>query len=247
MYKNKNISIQEKTQTKKVPIEEPVSLFINGKHFKTFMISPEKKEEFTIGHLISEGIIKTPEEIQSIDIDGKEINTILKQYKEQPSKGLIVSGCGGGTNYLDENNLPKIKNKTKFNLKQINKFMLNVLESGKNTGVHSSGIQTNDQKYQQIIYDIGRHNSIDKIIGAAVKQKINLDKSYVVSTGRMSSDMALKCAKAGIPIAGSHRSLTTLAIEIGEKTNLTLLGNLSNPKQTEIYTNPQKIINQKNH
>ncbi|WGI17059.1 formate dehydrogenase accessory sulfurtransferase FdhD [Methanonatronarchaeum sp. AMET-Sl] len=241
MYKEKDVIIAGKKQKKKIPIEEPTSLFINGKHFKTFMITPEMKKEFTIGHLICEGLVSKPKEIESIDIEGNEINAILKGYKQQPSQGLIVSGCGGGTNYLDEENLPKIKNTKKFNLKQINQFMIEVLETGKSSGLHSSGIKSQTQNFQKIIKDIGRHNTIDKIVGAAIKQKINLKNCYIVSTGRMSSDMALKCAKAGIPIAGSHRSLTTLAIEIGEKTNLTILGKLSKPKKTEIYTNPNQI------
>ena len=241
MYEEKNIIVSNRKQTKKIAIEEPVSLFINGKHFKTFMISPGQKEEFTYGHLICEGLVEKPGEITSINIDGQEINAIIQGYQQQPSKGLIVSGCGGGTNYLDDENLPKITNKQKFSLQEINKFMINVLESGKNTGVHSTGIKSTKQDFKRIISDIGRHNSIDKVIGAAIKQNIDLENCFLVSTGRMSSDMALKCAQAVIPVSCSHRSLTTLAIEIGNKTQTSLLGKLSNPQKTEIYTKPEYI------
>jgi FdhD protein len=88
-----------------------------------------------------------------------------------------------------------------------------------------------------IIEDIGRHNALDKAIGYALFQKQDFDfsRTFVACTGRVSSDMALKCSVAGIPIIVSRGATTSLAISIAERTGLCVIGFLRG-KRLSVYT-----------
>ncbi len=95
--------------------EEPLSIFINGRHFVTVMISPEMKKEFVIGHLFAETIIKDLEEIVSLQIEENFAKVITTNpLKVLVAKKLIVSGCGGEASFLDESKLPKISSAPRY-------------------------------------------------------------------------------------------------------------------------------------
>ncbi|HXW99152.1 MAG TPA: formate dehydrogenase accessory sulfurtransferase FdhD, partial [Methanomicrobiales archaeon] len=89
--------------------------------------------------------------------------------------------------------------------------------------------------------DIGRHNALDRVIGHAIIHDIPLGESYVLSSGRISSEMARKCLVAGIPIVASRGATTTLAVNLAEKNGLTVIGFVRGGGMN-IYTNPQRII-----
>jgi FdhD protein len=93
-----------------------------------------------------------------------------------------------------------------------------------------------------IIEDIGRHNALDKAIGYALIQKQDFDflRTFVACTGRVSSDMALKCSVAGIPIVASRGATTSLAISIAERTGLSIVGFVRG-KRLNVYTSGQRI------
>jgi FdhD protein len=88
--------------------------------------------------------------------------------------------------------------------------------------------------------DIGRHNAMDKALGAAIMQKVDLSLTFAACTGRISSDMALKCSVAKIPVIVSRGATTSLAISIAERTGLTIVGFLRG-KRMSVYTNRQRI------
>ena len=88
--------------------------------------------------------------------------------------------------------------------------------------------------------DIGRHNALDKVIGCGLIKNIDFEETFVVCTGRISSDMALKCSVASIAIIASRGAVTSLAIEIAEKTGLTVIGFVRG-RRMNIYANGERI------
>lgn len=223
--------------------EVPLSVFINGRHFVTAMTSPDMRREFIIGHLFSERIVSCLEEIESLEIEGNVARAIIAN----PMKAIlprrpIVSGCGGVSSFLDESKLPEIESDLKIERDDIYKAMKAISSSELHEatgGVHSVGLFDKDGVIC-IIEDIGRHNALDKVVGYSLEREVKFKDTFAASTGRISSDMALKAAVAGIPIIASRGATTSLAIAIAERTGLTIIGFVRGGRMN-IYTNLQRV------
>jgi FdhD protein len=232
--------------TCRVVEEVPLSIFINGRHFVTAMTSPWMRKEFVFGHLFAERIIGGPQEIESLEIEGNVARAIVAHpMRAIVPRRPIVSGCGGIASFLDESKLPKIQSDLKIDRTQAQEAMgaISLSETHKATGgVHCVGLFAEDGPIC-IIEDIGRHNALDKAIGYALLLKQNFDfiQTFAACTGRVSSDMALKCSVAGIPIVVSRGATTSLAISIAERTNLCIIGFLRG-KRLSVYTCRERFI-----
>ncbi len=223
--------------------EVPLSIFINGRHYVTAMTSPQLRKEFVVGHLFAERIIGGLKEIESLEVEGNVVRAIVANPMRAilPRKP-IVSGCGGIASFLDESKLLEIKSNLQLTKEELEAGMKAISLSEIHVatgGVHSVGLF---QKMGPIciIEDIGRHNALDKVIGSGLMQNIDFSKAFVACTGRISSDMALKCSVAGIPVIVSRGATTSLAISIAERTGLTVVGFLRG-KRLSLYTNRERV------
>jgi FdhD protein len=225
--------------------EVPLSIFIDGRHFVTAMISPEMEKEFVIGHLFSETIIKDLEEIESLQIKESIARVITgNPLNVLTSKKLIVSGCGGSSSFLDESRLPKIDSNLKIDLDDVFDGVRSISNSNLHKitgGVHTVGL-FNKKEAICISEDIGRHNALDKVIGYGLIRNIDFKDAFVVCTGRISSEIALKSSVANTPLIASRGATTSLAIEIAEKTGLTIISFVRG-KKMNVYTNVERIVN----
>jgi FdhD protein len=203
------------------------------------------RKEFVTGHLFAERIICGPQEIESLEIEGNVARVIVANpMRAIVPRRPIVSGCGGIASFLDESKLPEIKSDLKIGRSQAQEAMRSISLSETHIatgGVHSVGLFAETGPIC-IIEDIGRHNALDKAIGYALIQKQDFDfhRTYVACTGRVSSDMALKCSVAGIPIIVSRGATTSLAISIAERTNLCIIGFLRG-KRLSVYTCRERL------
>jgi FdhD protein len=216
------------------------------------MISPVMLEEFTIGFLYTERIIREPEEIDSLHIEAESNGTpgasVLTKnpYSIMLSSKTVLSGCGGDTSYLDPARLPKIRSDMTVELGTIKRIMKETLVSDlhiRTGGIHIVGLFGQDEKIC-ITEDIGRHNALDKVIGYGLKHNVDFSKTIVTCSGRLSSEMVRKCLMANIPIIASRGATTTLAINTGEQSGLTIIGFVRGQKMN-IYTGIERIRNQK--
>jgi FdhD protein len=225
--------------------EVPLSIFINGRHFVTAMISPHMREEFILGHLFSERIIRGLSEVESLEIEGNVARAIIRNpMKTLLPRRPIVSGCGGIASYLDESKLSIIPSDLMIDKEEIFKAMkaISLSDVHKATGgVHSVGLFDKNGAVC-IAEDIGRHNALDKVVGYSLKKEVDFGRTFAASTGRISSDMAMKCSSVGIPIVVSRGATTSLALKIGKRTGLTIVGFVRG-KRLNVYTNPQRLGN----
>ena len=124
--------------------EVPLSIFINGRHFVTAMISPQMRAEFVTGHLFSERIVAGLQEIESLEIEGNVARAIVSNpMRAIVPRRPIVSGCGGIASFLDESKLPEIKSDLKIGKEQAQEAMkaISLSEIHMATGgVHSVGL-----------------------------------------------------------------------------------------------------------
>jgi len=223
--------------------EVPLALFVNGRHAMTAMMSPVQLEEFVTGYLFTEQIIKGIDEIESIRIDKNRMSVITKNlFKVLGPKKTILSGCGGSTSYIDTEKLPKITSDYVISPQEIWSSAKAVLNSEIHVttgGVHIVAL-LDHEKVLAVSEDIGRHNALDRVIGTALRKGIDLSHSYVIVSGRISSEMVRKCLIANIPVIVSRGATTTLAVEIAEKTGLAVVGFARGGKMN-LYSHPERI------
>ena len=232
-----------KTDLHEVIEEVPMALFVNGRHAMTAMMSPVQLEDFVTGYLYTEQIIKTIDEIESIRIEKNRMSVITKNlFKVLGPKKTILSGCGGSTSFIDTEKLPKISSGYSISTADIWNSVKAVLNSDlhiKTGGIHIVAL-LDREKIIAVSEDIGRHNALDRVIGFALRNNVDLNKTWVIVSGRISSEMVRKCLIAGIPIIVSRGATTTLAVETAEKTGLTVVGFARSSKMV-VYTHGQRI------
>jgi len=223
--------------------ETPIALFVNGRHAMTAMMSPVQLEEFVTGYLYTEQIIKGIDEIESIRIEKNRMSVITKNlFKVLGPKKTILSGCGGSTSFIDTAKLPKITSDYTISTADIRNAAKCVLNSElhvKTGGIHIVAL-LDKAKVLVVSEDIGRHNALDRVIGFALRNSVDLPKTWVLVSGRISSEMVRKCLIAGIPIIVSRGATTTLAVETAEKTGLTVVG-FARSSRMVVYTCTQRI------
>ncbi|MCL1974993.1 MAG: formate dehydrogenase accessory sulfurtransferase FdhD [Firmicutes bacterium] len=213
--------------------EFKANLYVNGSHYISLMCLPQHLEELAVGFLFAEGVIGAYQDVQGIELlYAGDINISLRNGKElsPASNRTLVSGFGQGSvndDFFKYENLPKVLSKITTSPNEVVKMttLFNKRsELFRQTGaVHSASLILSNGK--NLFYeDIGRHNALDKIIGKALITGLSLEESVLITSGRISSEMLLKTARAGIPILISVSAPTDLAIDLAKKINLTLIG-----------------------
>jgi len=223
--------------------EMPLAMTVNGRHALTAMISPDMLREFIIGFLFTEGIIKNKDEIESIKIEGSNAGVLTKNpFRILTSKKTVLSGCGGTMSYLDIAKLPRIDSGLILDTGTVTRSVKEALDSQLHVltgGIHVVGLYDTRGKVK-VVEDIGRHNALDKIIGYALENGIDLSATYLICSGRISSEMVRKCLAANIPVIISRGASTTLAIEIAKACSLTIIGFVRS-KKMNVYSGGYRI------
>ncbi|WP_297433223.1 formate dehydrogenase accessory sulfurtransferase FdhD [uncultured Cetobacterium sp.] len=229
--------------------EAPVELKVNREKMVTFMCSPYDLEDLALGHLYTRGIIKSKDELESIAAckDAKLIATYtLGEVKDDlfTIPKVVLSGCGSGA-LFDEKVMQKekIEYPRQISLERIKKVAREMLEGAimyKNSGgMHCASIG-NISGEVVIREDIGRHNAVDKVIGAALNKDFDLKNSVITTTGRLSLDMVLKAVATKIPVVATISIPSSLAIELAEKLGVCLIGRIGK-NDPIIYTFENRI------
>ncbi len=234
--------------------EKPLHIFINRTHYATILCSPSNLKELAVGHALSEGIIKSVEEIEKINFKREDICHVKLKPNVDLEKRLklskhfsriIFSACGSPSPYQPSLRLPKIKS----NLKAKAETILNcvsrlnsVAETFRKTGgVHVAAIYKADGTLVALAEDVGRHNAVDKVIGISALNKTNFSECFLALSGRLTGDIALKAARVGLPMVASLAAAIDSGIAIAKDAGLTLIGFVRG-KRMNIYTFPEKIF-----
>ncbi len=212
-----------------VIVESELRVLLNGDHLATASLMPGMEEEFVTGYLFGQGFIKTPEDIASMVIEDSSAHVTLSNTTI-PLPALtnyrIVSG-GGRTAFTDDS-LPQIQSDLRIEKDAVFAAMNRLFDMGtlyqKTEGAHAAGIFTAAAGPVNIIEDIGRHNCLDKAIGYALLNRIDCSRHFMVSTGRMSSEMVAKLCRAGFPVVATKTAVTDKGREIALACGITLIG-----------------------
>lgn len=212
-----------------IVVEKEFRIAVNGRPLVTASITPGMEREFVAGYLFGQGFIDNLDEIISLDIEDGDAGVHLRDTAKLPSEGAsyrIVSG-GGRSAFSAATRLQRNTSGLKVEKNMIFRAMNALFEKAGlyrgTEGTHATGLFTASGPVC-VAEDIGRHNTIDKVIGYALINRVDCSGTFLVSTGRMSSEMVAKVCRAGIPIAASKTAVTDQGLETAREYGLTLVG-----------------------
>jgi FdhD protein len=234
------------------------------------MRTPGMEKELAAGFVLGEGLVASLDEIALIRHCGRSVAAVapesdpldesrnlvdvklmpgvapLADDTQQPSAvQLIRSGCGRTDADVFTHNLSPVRTEIEVPLAvlkqlptQLTRQQAAYRAAG---GVHAAAVFDRDGRCIVVCEDIGRHNAVDKALGHCLLRGISLGDKLLLSTGRASSDMVAKGVRLGLPILASISSPTSLAVELAESLNCTLLGYLRG-KSLNVYTHGRRVF-----
>ena len=228
--------------------EAQVCLSVNGDELATFMASPRDLKRMAVGFLANEGIIQGLADIRQLHLSKNDtcVDVWLHDTSfEKPRKFIITAGCGGGLTFddLSQQHDPLVSDLTATpgQLAALMREMhLGAELYQQARGIHTAVLATTDQILLQV-EDIGRHNCLDKLRGAAMLDGIETQDRILLSSGRISSEMINKARRLGTPIVCSRTSPTSLSVALAEAWHITIVAYLRQDRM-RIYTHPERIL-----
>lgn len=240
-----------------IAAEVPVAFAYNGTPFAVMMATPGDLEDFALGFSLSEGIVARAEQLRILAIDtsleGISIDLAIPENaaavlddRRRNLQGR--SGCGiCGTASIEAvlrppspvGDSPAIAAPALGRaLRELQTLQpLNALTGA----THAAAWAQADGCIALVREDVGRHNALDKLIGAMVRAGIDPLSGFVVITSRASYEMAMKAAQAGIPLLAAISAPTALAIALADSAGLTLVG-FARDDGYVVYSHPQRLL-----
>lgn len=229
--------------------ETPLAISINGIAHAVMMVTPLNLDAFVIGFARSEGIITRLDDVRDIEVeenhstvkgttettDSLAINLVLSprrftQYKQRKHTHLGASGCGlCGVESLAEamptlSAVPPCAPIQQGVLTSLRAQFHQHQTLGNQTGaVHGALLLSSEGKAVVCMEDIGRHNALDKILGYALQQGINLHSHSVLMSSRCSTELVQKAVRVGLSRLIHLASPSTLAVKLARHYGLTLI------------------------
>ncbi|AIV32037.1 formate dehydrogenase accessory protein [Enterobacter cloacae] len=237
--------------------EVPVALVYNGISHVVMMASPKDLELFAIGFSLSEGIIAHPQDIYGMDVvqacNGLEVQIELSSrrfmgLKERRRALAGRTGCGVcGVEQLNDIGKPvaPLPFTQTFNLANLDHALAHlndVQPIGQLSGcTHAAAWVLPSGEIAGGHEDVGRHVALDKLMGRRARESDLWQQGAALVSSRASYEMVQKSAMCGVEILFAVSAATTLAVEVAERCNLTLVG-FCKPGRATIYTHPQRLI-----
>ena len=237
--------------------EVPVALVYNGISHVVMMASPKDLELFAIGFSLSEGIIDHPQEIYGMDVvqacNGLEVQIELSSrrfmgLKERRRALAGRTGCGVcGVEQLNDIGKPvaPLPFTQTFDLARLDhalEHLNDVQPIGQLSGcTHAAAWVLPSGDIAGGHEDVGRHVALDKLLGCRARESDVWKQGAALVSSRASYEMVQKSAMCGVEILFAVSAATTLAVEVAERCNLTLVG-FCKPGRATIYTHPQRLI-----
>jgi FdhD protein len=231
--------------------ERPITLFLNDQEVVTLLATPENLKELAVGFMLSEGWIREDKPVDRVDVGPEGEIRVRTRYQNPLAKKLflrrtITSGCGRGTifyNVLDFLGAQKIRSSAKISPRQVFGLMQDLNQRSvlyrQSGSVHGAALAERDQ-IRFFCEDIGRHNAVDKIFGAAFLQGISPAGKILLTSGRVSSEILVKAVKRRIPFLFSYSGPTDLAVDMGQQVGITLIGYVRGQRM-RIYSHGERV------
>jgi FdhD protein len=235
----------------KVPVERPLTLFLNGQEIVTAMTIGDYPEDLAVGYFLNQGMLRPDDVITGIDYDDELAVAVVRterktNYEEKLKKKTQTSGCAQGTAFgdlmdvIEDIRLPDAELRTSWLYRlthAINTMPSLYLEAG---AIHGAVLCWRDEPLAYM-EDVGRHNAVDKIAGHMHRHGISGADKIFYTTGRLTSEMVIKTVRMGIPILVSRSGFTAWGVELARNSGLTLIGR-ARGKRFVALACPERVI-----
>ena len=224
--------------------EHPLTLYLDKREIVTLMTLGHAPEALAIGYLRNQRLVDGLETLAAVQVDWDTDSVAVTTRKRMKGvarklgKRTVTTGCGQGTVFGDlMEEIDKVKLREDVQLADAQLFDLVEKVRKHETiykqagAVHGCALaQATGPASAEIlmfIEDVGRHNAVDAIAGFMWLDAIDGSDKIFYTTGRLTSEMVIKCAQMGIPFLVSRSGLTKMGHEVARRTGLTMIGRAS--------------------
>lgn len=239
--------------------ETPIAMLYNGVSFAVMMATPHDLEDFALGFSLSEGLIAEPAQLQSVErielLEG--IQLAIAVAPEAPAARLdgaakrLLPGRGScgicGTRELEDavRQPGRVRSHGAFRATALERALAQLPArqpmNAATGAVHAAAWADAEGDVVLVREDVGRHNALDKLVGAMVRAGIAPDAGMLLLTSRASYEMVTKAAQAGIGFMAAISAPTALAIELARSAGVCLVG-FARPGSHNVYTHPDRLV-----
>jgi FdhD protein len=233
--------------------EHPLTVYVDKREIVTLMTLGHAPEALVIGYLRNQRLVDSIDDIASVQVDWQTESAAVvtrrkKDLRHKTSKRTVTTGCGQGTVFGDlMEEIDSIALPTDVFLEDTKLFRLldNVRRHEtiyKQAGaVHGCALASLAGEILMFVEDVGRHNAVDAIAGFMWLDAIDGADKVFYTTGRLTSEMVIKCAQMRVPFLVSRSGLTHMGHEIARKVGLTMLGRASG-KHYLAFTGKERLV-----
>ena len=231
--------------------EHPLTIYVDKREIVTIMTLGHAPEALVIGYLRNQRLVKSLDEIRAVQVDWETESaavTTTSGRELELGKRTVTSGCGQGTVFGDlMEEIDQVKLRDDVTLDDERLFLLLDKVRRHETiykqagAVHGCALADTNGEILMFVEDVGRHNAVDAIAGFMWLDAIDGSDKVFYTTGRLTSEMVIKCAQMRIPFLVSRSGLTQMGHEIASKVGLTMLGRASG-KHYLAFTGQQRLV-----
>jgi len=240
-----------------LPEETPIAFTYARQTQAVMLASPSDLEDFAVGFSFTERIVAAPDEIEELEIvdlaNGIELRMALvgdraTQIEARRRHMAGPAGCGlCGIESLDAAAVPPPVVRAEVKVESVDIFRaLAALRdhqpvNDETRGVHAAGFWSPmANHFLAVREDVGRHNALDKLIGALLRAKVPAGEGFIVLTSRVSIELVQKTAIFGCPLLVAISVPTALALRTADAANITLAA-IARDDSFEVFTHPERI------
>jgi FdhD protein len=242
--------------------ETPVALIYNGVSHAVMLATAQDLEDFALGFSLSEGIVQTADELYGVEVrvqaDGIELHCDIAserfmQLKDRRRTLAGKTGCGlcGAESLSQAMRYPQpLQSDVMFTATSIKRGLIAIQQQQlmqQETGAtHASAFVLADGTVSIVREDVGRHNALDKLIGALQKTRTQHEQQldgFIITTSRASFEMVQKTATAGVVMLVAVSAPTGLAVRVAEQCGLALVG-FARQNRFVVYSHNERVLNQ---
>jgi FdhD protein len=232
--------------------EHPLTLYLDKREIVTLMTLGHAPEALAIGYLRNQRLADSIDDIAAVQVDWETESVAITTRSKKPlpslDKKTVTTGCGQGTVYGDlMEEIDSVKLRQDVTLTDADLFVL--LEKVrkhetiyKQAGaVHGCALASTEGEILMFVEDVGRHNAVDAIAGFMWLDAIDGADKVFYTTGRLTSEMVIKCAQMRIPFLVSRSGLTQMGHAIAKRVGITMLGRASG-RHYLVFTGKERLV-----
>ena len=242
--------------TDQVAEEVPVAIVFHNVPHVVMLATPANFEDFAVGFTLSEGLVARADEIREVDVtlgaDAVDVKVTVawERFTELLHRRRNLTGrtgcglCGAETAEDAIREVPQVGPGTDVTIQDLHGAIEQLgslqLINARTGSVHAAAWVVPGRGIQLVREDVGRHNALDKAIGALVRGKTDLASGYMLITSRASYEMVQKCATVGISFLAAFSAPTAFAVRMAQKTGMTLVAFARRDRHV-VYANPGRL------